>query len=84
MEELEYLLLKGNGWRASVNFPGGGHVPPREIGSDEIALVINRLLLSKDAMTFDEHPKAVVKLEIDFEKKSLKLVAKDIDSALEI
>jgi hypothetical protein len=76
MLEVEYHQLGGEGWSLTAAFKGGGMVPSLEIGPDAIGRLVNFLLDENNApMTFDEHPKTVRRIEMDFERKSLKIYA---------
>lgn len=79
MGQIEYLSLNGSGWSLSAKLTGGGKIRPSQASPEQVAKLIQQLLDSDgSSMTFDEHPKFVRRIEIDFARKSIQLVADDM------
>jgi hypothetical protein len=73
--EYEYLMLDGDDWSMSAKLSDGANIPPRAIGSESLSELLQHLLDHSQTMTFDEHPRIVRRVDIDFEHRTVKLSA---------
>lgn len=76
MTTSEFLLFEGKDWTLSAKIDGKTILRDVTAGTNEVSALIVELSQSiRPIMTFDEHPKNVTNLQIDFKLRKICVVA---------
>lgn len=79
MTTFEFLSFEGRDWTLSAKIDGRTMLRDVTAGTNEVsALIVELLQSTRPIMTFDEHPKNVTNLQIDFESRKICVVAESV------
>lgn len=71
----EFLSFKGDDWTLTAKIDGKKTLRDVSAGTNEVIALVSELSQSQRIMNFDDHPKNVTQLQIDFKSRRILLTA---------